>query len=76
MPKKAKNNPKNKKRILQMYFLLPGKITYPNGEIKIIKNLRKFCRENNLYHGAMWRVSQGKRKVYKGFKCIKIQVGM
>jgi hypothetical protein len=30
-------------------------ITYPNGDIKIITNLNKFCRENNLDQGNLSR---------------------
>jgi hypothetical protein len=42
-------------------------ITYPNGEIKIIKNLNQFCKDNNLNQGNMCLVSQGKKKHHKGF---------
>jgi hypothetical protein len=41
-------------------------ITTPNGQIYIIHNLRKFCKENNLDQGNM---SRGK---HKGWTCIKI----
>jgi group I intron endonuclease len=50
-------------------------ITYPNGTIKIIKNLRKFCKENNLIPQCMGLVSQGKHKHHKGFKCKNLGTG-
>lgn len=44
------------------------KITYPDGSTKIIKNLRKFCRENNFDRGSMYRICNGKKKSpYKGY---------
>jgi hypothetical protein len=50
------------------------KIIYPNYEIKIIKNLAQFCRNNkdyNLSASAMCQVAQGKLLQHKGFKCQK-----
>jgi len=47
-------------------------ITTPNGEIIIINNLHKFCKENNLDQGNMVKVSQGILKQHKGWKCVKI----
>lgn len=46
-------------------------ITYPNKEIKIVKNLKKFCQENNLDHGSLHSVASGRRgsKQHKGFVC-------
>jgi hypothetical protein len=51
---------------------LTWQIIYPNGTIKIIKNLKQFCRDNNLSQGCMSLVAQGKQTPHKGFKCIKI----
>lgn len=47
-------------------------ITDPNGNTFKIKNLNKFCREYNLDQGNMVKVSQGKIKHCKGYKCNKI----
>jgi group I intron endonuclease len=48
-------------------------VTFPNGDSKIIKNLRKFCRLHNiLYDNGLLYVAAGKYKQYKGFKCKKI----
>ena len=41
-------------------------ITSPTGEQMVIKNLQKFCRDNELDQGNLSRGS------YKGWKCIKI----
>jgi len=43
-------------------------ITYPDGHEEKIKNLRKFCRENNLAQSALTLVAQGKHKHHKGYK--------
>jgi hypothetical protein len=39
----------------------------PNGEKIIIKNLARFCRENNLLQSSMFCVSKGKMKSHKGW---------
>lgn len=48
-------------------------VIFPNGTKSVIKNLRKFCRLNNiLYDNGLLYVAAGKYKQYKGFKCKKI----
>ena len=47
-------------------------ITTPEGKTIQIRNLTKFCRENNLNVGHMVRVSDGTRKQHKGYKCFRI----
>jgi len=44
-------------------------IVYPNGEVVVIKGLRKFCRENNLTISCMYACSKDVQKQHKGFKC-------
>lgn len=41
----------------------------PHGEKIHIKNLTKFCDQNNLAQSAMIVVSQGKRQHHKGWRC-------
>jgi hypothetical protein len=48
-------------------------ITYPNGTTRVVKNLKKFCRENNLNDTHMSSVSKGKLKSHKGFLCEKME---
>lgn len=48
-------------------------ITNPKGETVKIKNLQKFCRENNLDQGNMIKVSKGRIKQNKGWTCSKIE---
>ncbi len=78
--KKLKNNrsESNKKRkfyqttkdkIAEKNSKKTWKLTSPTGEIIIIKNLNKFCKENNLTNTLMHYVSQGKQKQHKGWKC-------
>jgi group I intron endonuclease len=44
-------------------------ITSPTGQSYTIKNLRKFCRQNNLHQGYMVSIAKGKNKSYKGWRC-------
>ena len=48
------------------------KIMLPSGDTEIIKNLRKYCRENNLNRKSMMEVCKGKYKQHKGYKCEKM----
>jgi hypothetical protein len=47
-------------------------VTNPNGQKQIVKNLHKFCKNNNLDQGNMVKVSQGILKQHKGWKCVKV----
>lgn len=65
----------HKKRISDKIKEIGGdnyKIVYPNGEEKIIKNLKKFCRDNNLTYSVMRKVVYGERNHHKQFKCFKL----
>lgn len=44
-------------------------VTPPNGTPMLIKNLRKFCRENNLDRSNMQSVADGRGKSAKGWTC-------
>ena len=44
-------------------------IVYPNGNKIEVRNLNKFCRENNLDCGHMVSIAKGKRKTHKKYKC-------
>jgi hypothetical protein len=48
-------------------------IVYPDGTIQLIKNMDKFCKENNLFKSNMYKVSYGKQKHHKGFTCKSVQ---
>ena len=45
------------------------KIYSPNNEILIITNMTKFCKENNLDPGNMFKVANGFKPSYKGWVC-------
>jgi len=47
-------------------------LIFPDGSRKIIKNLYKYCNENNLTHSAMNAVAKGKRKHHKNYRCIRL----
>lgn len=44
-------------------------VVYPCGEKIEIRNLNKFCQENNLNRQYMRNVANGKCQQYKGWKC-------
>jgi group I intron endonuclease len=50
-------------------------ITYPDGSIRTIKGLTRFCTEHDLSVQNMWKVSKGLRKSSGGYKCRKIEIG-
>jgi len=45
------------------------KIIRPDGSIEIIRNLTKYCKENNLQQSLMGFVAKGRRNHHKGYKC-------
>ena len=44
-------------------------ITTPGGDFITVKNLKQFCRANNLHPGNMVQVAKGNRKYCKGYRC-------
>jgi hypothetical protein len=38
----------------------------------LIRNLRNYCKENNMHYHSMLRVNRGERSHHKGFKCRKL----
>ena len=44
-------------------------IITPEGKEFTISNLKKFCLDNNLDRGHMFRVANGTRAHHKGYKC-------
>jgi group I intron endonuclease len=46
-------------------------IIYPNGLEQEVKNLAKFCRENQLQHAHMCKVANGEISNHKKFKCYR-----
>lgn len=48
-------------------------VIFPDDTREVIKNLKKFCKTNNiLYNNGLLYVANGRYKQYKGFKCKKI----
>ena len=47
-------------------------VTNPEGESFKIKNMKKFCRENNLNSAHMFQVAKGNKNHYKKWTCIKL----
>lgn len=50
------------------------KITTPAGKVITIRNLRKFCRENNLLPSKMSEVAASKSSHHKNYRCEKINI--
>jgi len=42
-----------------------------DGNITIVENLSKFCRDNDLNKGAIHKVIKGERSHHKGYTCRK-----
>jgi hypothetical protein len=68
--KKCMHSTQKHKEILRELFSKQWEIIYPDGHNIIIKNLRKFCLDNNLNASAMVKVSKQKRKHHKNFMCV------
>jgi hypothetical protein len=66
--------PQSQKDTLSKKLSKEWLITDLHGNQFKIKNLRKFCIDNNLDQGNMVKVSKGIIKQNKGWKCIKIEV--
>jgi len=47
------------------------KLTDPNNNEYIVKNMAQFAKENNLQHSCLFKVIRGERKHHKGWKCEK-----
>jgi len=47
-------------------------VILPNGEKKKVRNLKKFCRDNDLSPSLMCLVSKGLRESHKGYRCERI----
>lgn len=50
-------------------------VTFPTGEVAVVKNLKRFAREHNLSQGALSRVASGNRSHHKGFIVSRYQHG-
>jgi hypothetical protein len=47
-------------------------LTDADGNVTIVENLAKFCRDNDLNKSAVHKVIKGDRNQHKGFTCKKI----
>ncbi len=49
-------------------------LTFPDGHIEVIQNIRRFCRNNNLSHSPFYAMCNGRRNtLYKGYWCKRLQ---
>ena len=63
----GRKRPDNIERFAKTY-----EVTSPTGETFIIKNLKKFCKDNNLCYCGMVRVNTGYQSNSRGWKCKSI----
>lgn len=59
---------KNNQSKIKDWLIFP-----PNNPPFRIKNLKKFCSENNLFDSCMCQVAKDKRKQHKGWRCKLIE---
>lgn len=67
---KMKISEANKGKIPKNITVKSWLVKFPNGHEKIINNLSKFCRENNLSQGHMRDTLTGRRNHTKNFKLV------
>lgn len=57
----------------QLAFANEYEVTNKDGRVVIVKNMAKFCRDNNLHPSGLTRVKSGKRKSCQGWvKVVKL----
>ncbi len=61
-----------KEKISQSHSKNTYELTNKDGRMFIIKNLAKFCKENNLHQSAFVRVMNGDRKYHKNWTIKKL----
>lgn len=66
------NNPMNNPEYIKKLCKFKYKLISPEGDIFIVDNIRKFCRENNLGHSPMFAMISGRKKSYKNWTGKKV----
>ena len=61
---------KSKQKMSQHRLKRNYTLVSPTNQTVQIKNLKKFCKDNNLNEGGMYGVYKGRYKHYKGWKFI------
>jgi group I intron endonuclease len=64
-----------KEKISRSHSKNTYELTNKDGTTLIIKNLSKFCKENNLHQSAFVRIMNGERKYYKNWTIKKLDSG-
>lgn len=63
-----------KEKISQSHSKNTYELTNKDGTTLIIKNLSKFCKENNLHQSAFVRIMNGERKYHKNWTIKKLDL--
>jgi hypothetical protein len=48
-------------------------VTFPNGSIEKVTNLKAFCEKHNLFYATMVKIGNKQIKSHRGFSCEKIE---
>lgn len=71
----GRNLTKNcKEKISQSHSKNTYELTNKDGTILVLKNLSKFCKENNLHQSAFVEIINGKRKYHKNWTIKKLDL--
>jgi hypothetical protein len=49
---------------------MPWELINPEGQVVQVKNLRRFCKDNDLNYSSMRDVSYGRQQMHRGWKCV------
>ena len=66
--KESVKEPKAKPEVKETRKIL---VINPDGEVDIVENFTKYCRERELSRSAMYEVMKGLRKQHKGYRAKK-----
>ena len=66
--KETITKPESKSEVKETRKIL---VINPDGEVDIVENFTKYCRERELSRSAMYEVMKGLRKQHKGYRAKK-----
>ena len=69
---KGKPNTEKQKQLISEKNSKNWEIVYPDGKVIYVRNMDKFCKENELFKSNMYKVAYGQQKHHKGFVCKQI----
>ena len=67
-----RGHPQQGKRGADSHNSLTYQVVTPEGETIVVRGLTEYCRRYNLHPSAMVKVSKGKQRAHKGYRCSRI----